>query len=81
MNRLKANWELFSYLQNAEVEREKKEKAVLVHKWVTLQILQSVSSHGFSTEIKFPVLAVYYFTMYREYYGLAVVGIYLHYKP
>ena len=67
MNRLKANWELFFFnLQNAEVEREKKEKAVLVHKWVTLQILQSVSSHGFSTEIKFPVLAVYYFSLYRE---------------
>ena len=79
MNRLKANWELGFYHQNAEMEREK--KTVLVRKWVILHILQSVSSHGFSTEIKFPVLAVYYFTMYREYYGLAVVGIYIHYKP
>ena len=60
---------------------KEKKKTVLVCKWVILHILQSVSSHGFSTEIKFPVLAVSYFTMYREYYGLAVVGIYLHYKP
>ena len=31
MNRLKANWELgFFYLQNAEVERKRENKAVLV---------------------------------------------------
>lgn len=56
MNRLKANWELGFFLSPKcwSGKRERKQSST------------SVYSHGFSTETKFPVLAVYYFSVYRE---------------